>query len=77
MEVLSQTNHCHMYGGCIVCEVRNYRHPSIPSPSLSSHDSYDSYLIMLRPTSEVSVSGAVVPEVSSFVSLSVHSTDGE
>ena len=53
MEVLSGTSHCHMYGGCVVCEVRNYRHSS-PSPSSpSSRCHFDSHLIMLRPTAEV------------------------
>ncbi|CAI8023494.1 Transcription factor SPT20 homolog [Geodia barretti] len=54
-EVLSETSYCHMHGGCVVCEVRNHRNPA-PCPTPSAPQSYDSHLLMLRPTTEVYIS---------------------
>jgi len=50
LEVLEKTQHCHMYSGCVVCEVRDYR-----SPSQTGGSNYNRHLLLLRPTAEVGV----------------------
>ena len=48
LEILEQTEYCHLYNGCVVCEVRNYRQPQ----SQGDEHSYDSTLLLLKPTQE-------------------------
>jgi hypothetical protein len=48
MEVLENTQFCHIYCGCIICEIRNYRAPYLISSDLP----YDSHFLLLKPSAE-------------------------
>ena len=50
--LFSSFQYCHVYNGCIICEVRSYRVPYL-LPAGEDTLNYESQLILLKPSPEV------------------------